>query len=342
VAMRAWSHLARALLLGAATLASGQTPIAGPVLGYLWDAPAGRIRPVLGVPGSATLGEPLALAGALRRAEIASGQAYALAVDDAERVVLVNAASGDLRALDVAAAGLDRIVFSPSGAAAALYYTDVPRAVLLTGLPGNPVARAAVDLSGLPALITAIAASDQDELLLFGTAQGVYLTGPRQSSPALVAPATTAGAIAFLENSRDALVADRERNEILWIRDVTGAAERVVVASEKDGVLRPVAIAAAEGNRKAIAALPGAVAVFDLNGGPPVITPCACSPSGLVRMRGNSVFRLNDGSAGPLFLAEPGGPDWRVVFVPGLIERRADGEAPAAFHGSVARGRSRP
>lgn len=326
MAMRVWSHLA-GLLLGAATLASGQTPIAGPVLGYLWDAQAGRIRPVLGVPGAATLGEPLALAGTLRSAEIASGQAYALAVDDAERVVLVNAATGESRPLEVAAAGLDRIVFSPTGAAAAIYYKDIPRAVLLTGLPENPATSAAVDLSGLPALITAMAASDQDELLLVGTAGGVYLAGPRQTSPTLVAPATATGAIAFLENSRDALIADRERNEILWIRDVTGAAERVVVASEKDGVLHPLAIAAAEGNRKAIAALPGAVAILDLNGGPPSITPCACSPSGLVRMRGNSVFRLNDGSAGPLFLAEPGGPDWRVVFVPGLA--RTNTEAPA-------------
>lgn len=339
--MRASRHLAWAsmLLLGA-TLASGQAPIAGPVLGYLWDAQIGGIRPILGIPGSSTLGDPINIGVALRTAEIAPAQSNAIAIDEAARVLIVNTSTGELRPLDVSAAGLDRIVFSPTGASAALYYSDKRQAVVATGLPESPETRV-VDLAGLPSLITAIAVSDQDGLLLLGTTEGVYVMAARQQAPALVAPATGTDAIAFLERSRDALIADRERNEIIWVRDVTGAAERVVLAGEQDGITRPIAVAATEDNRKAMAALPGAVAVMDLGGGAPVVVPCACNPSGLHRLKSASVFRLNDASTGPVFLVEAAGGEWRVVFVPGRAGTGPDAGAPATLAAPTARRRGR-
>ena len=54
---RGWSAEAR---IGQEKSASEQ-PISGPVLGYVFDANAASLRPLLGIPGASHVGGPMAL-----------------------------------------------------------------------------------------------------------------------------------------------------------------------------------------------------------------------------------------------------------------------------------------
>src|SRR5712692_8145017 len=70
-----------ATLLLALAGANAQTPprVKGPVLGYVWDQGSSGLRPILGIPGSSTLGPLLDLGVSIRLAEISPAQDYALA-----------------------------------------------------------------------------------------------------------------------------------------------------------------------------------------------------------------------------------------------------------------------
>jgi len=67
-------------LLLAAPLAAGAASLAGPHLGLMFDPGAKQIRPLLGIPGAATIGAPFPLTVNIERAWVAPGQDYALAV----------------------------------------------------------------------------------------------------------------------------------------------------------------------------------------------------------------------------------------------------------------------
>jgi hypothetical protein len=98
------------------------------------------------------------------------------------------------------------------------------------------------------------------------------------------------------------------------IRDVTGAASRLILAEAGDGISKPVAIAADHDGQRALVALDTSVAVLPL-GGSPALLPCGCNASGLYRLRGSSIFRLNAPSANPLLLLDAGTAGPRIMFI---------------------------
>src|SRR6266545_1404487 len=152
--------------LAAGALRAGD--IGGPVSGYLFDADARTVRPVLGIPGAATVGQPLDFGFDLKLAAVAPSQDYLVAAGSAGRVRLVRlggtAAAQDFDALHGAPG---RIVFSPRGSAALLVNDGT--ADVYAGLPGAP---ALARTLRLPATPSALAVSD-DAGLVFGVFDGV-------------------------------------------------------------------------------------------------------------------------------------------------------------------------
>ena len=99
-----------------------QSGIAGPVSGYVFDRSASALRPILGIPGAALLGEGLDVGSQITAAYVAPGQNWALAAT-AGGPVFFKLTSG--AALRIAVAGVtaspELVAFSPSGTAVALY-----------------------------------------------------------------------------------------------------------------------------------------------------------------------------------------------------------------------------
>ena len=313
--------------------------IEGPVLGFSVDQTAG-IRPILGLPGAATLGPPVISATGLDGVTLSPARDYALALLARGReVVLV----GNLRTtagasvLDVAP-GPARLAISPSGDAAVLYYAETARVQVLAGLPESPSVSWSLDLSGLSGSPAALAVSDGGGAVLVASAgepASVWLAtqgvGQRFLYTAAGSPSLT-----FLVGSLDAAIADGAAGAVVLVRDPAGQPQVTQIGGQSEGVSHPLAIAAAQDNSRIFVAnaQPAGVVSQSLTGADPATQPCARTPTGLERMAGGSVFRLNEPGGGPIWLLDAASASMRVVFVPEQMQlQRSTGRDPLPRRG---------
>jgi hypothetical protein len=307
----------------------GGKPIEGPVLGYVFDREKQLLWPLIGIAGASQMAPAFQLGVHLGGLEISSQQNYGLGHQTGTGEVHLFDLSGaqpaerEISGLDT---GIDRIVLSPSGDAAGLYDRQTKQVQIVTGLPDEPQVRGRVSVESLPGVLAALAISDSGELLLAGvseTARGsVHLLGP-QRSPRSVLPLGRPSSIAFLHNSSDAVITDYDRSEVVLVRDIAGAAQPNVLGGEREGILKPVAVAASADNARIFAASAQTkqVAILDINGGTPTFVRCECQPSRLKALADTAVFRITSSSVSPVLLLDAGHESNgqlvpRIVFVP--------------------------
>ncbi|MGE5568940.1 MAG: hypothetical protein ACM3S5_07890 [Rhodospirillales bacterium] len=306
--------VAAALILLAWQAPAQGPAIRGPMLGYVFDPGAAAIRPILGIPGAATLGAPLDLGEPILRAMISPRQDFALAVAASDsRVLAVSLPSGTAEGCQCAP-GPDRILFSPRGDAVALYYSAGAR---LHVLPRAGTVRGGdFDLSLFPGELTALAVSDSGAVLAAfsnGSAGAVYFLESGRE-PGLALSLSRASALAFLPASSDALATDDVDDRLYLIRDPGGRAEVTLAAAVGDGVEKPTAVLGLEGSR-ALAAAAGGLVITDLAAGASSVIECGFAPIDLQAL-GGSVYGLAAPSPGPMWLLDGDAPGARVFFVP--------------------------
>ena len=292
----------------------------GPVLGLAFDASVKGVRPVLGLPGAASLGAPFAVPFALDRAFLGNRGGFALATDQAAAVVVQVTAAGIRKLVGVTAAP-DKVVFSPSASTAALYYADRGVLEVVQHLPAAPKLTASLDLAALPGPVSALAVSDSGLVLAAcqtGTDSGAVFVFAKGRAMFSVLSVRRASAIAFRGTSDDALVADAEANLVSRIHDAAGRAAVTVLAGAAEGVSAPVALAAsADGRRAVIANGDGApVLLVNAETGAARAVSCSCRVAAAEPMAGNAVFRLTGPDESPMWLLDADPPNPRVLFVP--------------------------
>ncbi len=282
--------------------------IGGPVAGFVFDGSVAALRPILGIPGAATLGAPLDAGFTLSWASVAPRQDSAIAADSNGALHLLRLGSGiaEVRC-GVCPSSADAAVFSPSGTSVALH--SAGRVQIITGLPDAPATGASFEVV---APSPGLALSDDGAWLLVSAAGSAELFaasgGPRQLLRTGAHPL-----VAFAAGGHDAAVADPERGALTLIRDVAGAS----VERPLTGMRHARALAFSSDGSQLLLANPAerAVAVVDTASGALQTVACDCAPSGLTAM--GKVVRLNETGAGPLWLldaeatAEP-----RMLFVP--------------------------
>jgi len=319
--------LAVAATLMASPAADNAAPTAsiGPViLGYVFDPPAGGLRPITGMPAAALIGPPVHLGPSLSWAEIASRHNYALGIlAESKEVVVLDLEGGrpGWRPMEGVPPGPERMVLSPSGSAAALLYSDRRRLRVLTGLPGELSRSWEADLPPSPAEITAAAVSDDAGVALVGTIQddagAVLSVGPGGASR-LVWAGGRVSALRFRQRSRDALVADYGSHRVFLLRDAGGRNELLQAAGERNGISHPIDAAFSSDGRRVITitADSNSIVITDLDSGASSELTSPEKPSGLHPLQGESVFRLTDLAARPILVLEAGDPEPRVLLVP--------------------------
>jgi hypothetical protein len=319
---------------------NGWSQIRGPQLGYVFDQSQGILRPILGVPGASRLGEPLPLGVSLALAEISSKQDYALGVTQGEgKLVLIAFAEGDqassVQAIDSVGPGASHITLSNEGKSAAVFFPESHSLRILSGLPEKPQLAGEVDLrlAGFP---EASALDDEGELVILSVSENQGSRISLHSRETGLQSLGIFGKVSALKLSADrqVLVADRETQEVILIRDVLGAAQRIRLAAREDGIHDPVAVAFSREERRVFVANAGSrsIASLSVDGGPTALTFCDCTPTTLERLDGDGVFRLTGLSEKPLLMFEASATENRVLFVPldnarrdrALRERRAD------------------
>ena len=298
----------------------------GPLLGLAFDPVTAALRPLHGIPGAATIGEPFTFDFSAVRAAVSPAQNLALAVraDDAG-VMLIQMAGGTpsaVRLTDVGA-GPDSIVFGNTGAVAALYFASAGRVQVLQGLPDSPKVAREVDVSGFQAPLGPIAVSSENSTILLAAqdvdSQALYLI-PAAGEARRLGAFGSVSAAQFDRSGTDVLVADGKADAVYRIRDAAGSGETVLLASEKDGLVHPVDLAASPDGRILVADdKAGAVMIIQQDGGSSALIPCGGALTGLSRLPGGNVFRLSDPGDGPVWILDTGNSEPRILAVPPLL-----------------------
>lgn len=315
---------ALALLIAPAAVQPASNSIEGPRLGFVFDHATKSVRPILGIPGAATMGQALESGLDLRKIAISAMQDYVLATEGEHNQVVV-LATAHTPLVPVAVPGADRgpdqLSISAGGKAAALYYKGRNHIELISGLPGAPRISATLYLSA-GQVPSALAVSDDGQTLLVGVGDSVYWVSPSGEVPILKGLHKIVS-IALASN-HTALVADGVANQIHRVQNVTTAVEADVVAGPKQGIAAPIAVAMSHDGKRAFVAngKSGTVAILDLQAKTELgQLSCQCTPTGLDRLAGMDVFRLTEPSNQPMWVLEAAPHQSRIVFVPPAMKQ---------------------
>jgi len=296
----------------------------GPRMGLMFDPHNKSLRPILGIPGAATLGGPLEVGVEFDTAAVSPLQDYVILTTGERRIVeLINLNHLPLapRAIPGVERSPDVITFSPSGGAAALYHKYRGLIQVLTGLRTSPRVSAELYLSGR-IQPTALAVSEDGGAVLAGVGQSVYWVSASGEVP-LIKGLSKITAIAFTVG-HTALVADGVKNQVYRVHAATTAAEVEVVAGAQEGVKSPVALAFSRDNRYAFVAnaKSGGIVKLDLTEKTVIEKiSCGCTAATLDRLGADDVFRLTAASDRPMWVLDGTGQKSRVVFVPVDVPR---------------------
>jgi len=303
-------------LLGAAGAAMAQIDV--PQLGWVPDGT--RIRPVYGIPASASIGATLATQDFMRVAASASRNYVLVCATDTG---IVSVYQPDTGLTPVYGAGIapDSIVLSPGGSSAALWFNSINQVQIVTGLPEAPSIRQ-LDASFLGSSPDALALSDDGAWLAGTWTTGVYAFGPNGEVNRLPLEDRVT-ALGFFPGTHD--IAAASTAGLLRVTGVGSFVQVSNLAAFADSSPPTAAIAVTQDNRVVIAVdRSGFITAVQIESGAAATIDCGCSPEGLFAM-GPSAFRLTglQGGSFKLFDAALG----EVLFAPLALVQSAEGAA---------------
>jgi hypothetical protein len=178
--------------------ASLDTTVDAPSIGYVvYHAPL-ELRPILGVPGAARLGDPIPLPEGVINVLVAPD--HRSAILETESAVGVWTLDSSNPVVWFEAVSKVGITFSPSGSAAAL--RDGRTVRLMTGLPAAPSIARSVEI---PAGVTRMAVSDDGALLLAAVGNELWRIDAVQASLLPSIGDAEVRAVAFAPGSHEAV-----------------------------------------------------------------------------------------------------------------------------------------
>jgi hypothetical protein len=307
--------------------------LAGPALGHVADPGSHALRPIRGIPGAATWGDPLDAGADVSAIALSPRRAFAVLVSDAGvRVAALDGAGAPALSDPGLPPGFhpSMVVFSPSGANAALY--DAGSRALWT-LGG--AAPSAIDISMLAGAVATLAIGDGPEPAIAGVsgedAHSVFILDAK-GAYRIISGFGAVAALTFVGPGRDLAIADRGAQRVLLVRDpLSGSAPEILGApassrprpgfqlperpsANSDG---PFAIASsADGKFLAVASGRSASTLYSVAAGGSTEFRCDCDATALAPLTGNAVFRLGDAPGRTLWILDADSPEPRMVFVP--------------------------
>ena len=310
-------------LLSIASLASaGQLSgtLSGPSLGYVWNDSDGKIHPLLGMTGNATIGNGQDLGFAISQAVSLNGRYFLASTDASPSLIFINAVTvpASITAISNAPTGPSRIAASRGGTAASLYYEEPQRVLIVTGLPSAPKVTHAIDISAGGGTLSRMTVSDDGSLFLYSASQGAddaLFAWTPAAGHRLLTTADSISAIALTPGG-DAIVADASRGEIFSIADPKGSAGRLFLADDRSGVLNPTSVAVSNAGQIYIAnGGTDTILTLDSAGNLLRTQQCGCELAGFFPLK-DSLYRLSNRTDQTLYLLEAGANGDRVSFVP--------------------------
>jgi hypothetical protein len=288
------------------------------ILGYFWSSNDGTLRPLLGVTGSAQVGQSIVASGAYVSGVASIPSGLGLVEDQKGNLFSLNLPSSKATLIATGLPAPSQIVFSPQGADAIVYASGATSLTLISALNSQPQTMTIALPSGAK-LLAAIVSDAGTVLVATQTAPvAIDILSP---GGALLPLSTVAqpGGMSFLPGIENALIADRGKNTLSLLQNVsTSLAVHPLSAT---GINLPVAVASSRDSRWAVVANGGDKNILRIdleNGTAPSILSCSCQATQLSALAGVASFRLNDLGNGPLWIADLSGPTPQVLFVPAI------------------------
>ena len=308
-------------------------PISGLVIGYAWYPNQREVKAILGIPGAAYV-DPVDLGGAFGALAVSSPKKYALGVTQRSGDVLVVELPAPNRPavrveVGFVGAGVDQIVLSPSGLAAALYYRSSGSIEIIKGLPHNPQSAGERLRLELPPVLTALALSDDGESVLAAVSRGngnhVYAI-ERGVPPRFLASTGRVSSLSFVPNGKSALLTDYAADRVVWIQDVAGPSTVTRLVGRENGLLRPSAAAVSRAGDRFFVASSGNNQILVLNRSAEVldVIPSIRAPT-MLRRLGEDTFQFSTSDAGTIGIFRAMRSNHEVFFA------ASSGDAGAGF-----------
>jgi len=293
----------------------------GPVLGHVFDKASHSLRPIRGIPGAATLGDPLDFGFPLEDAVISSEQGFALGITNKRANVKLLRWTNGVSASDLPVVGAAGALYlSPLGTAAAVS-TDGWIGFITAITSDTP----RVDGVALDTAPVAAAVSDDGAYLLAVFADGSAMMLGRDGTRTSLHAPVAIKRVAFRPGSTDALAASD--NQVFLIQQSTSSAVFLTIASSVDGVSDPIGLGfLPDGNHVVIADTSGTILTIDLRNGQRSSIACGCKPVQLERMALPGAFRLTETLYEPQIVFD--GLAGRSFFVPAAPVRTAGERRP--------------
>ncbi len=311
------------VFLASLTTAGAQPAMQGPIPGLVFSS--GSIRPLLGIPGSASPG-PALLTG-LRWASIAPGGHWALISRSGRPAAACHfsdAGCSESSPADLLAA-IDSAVWSSDGAYALLRSSMSNQVQRLRFSESEASADAPVSLSGWGE-VTAMAidrSGDQMAIGVSGMNAGLYLLKPGQS-PELLASMARPAAAAFDATGKALFAVDLEAQRILEFDSGAGPVEFAPLSSSDELTPDPVGLAVSGNGRYLLVADAAnrAIRVYDRDLRSLANTlPLDFAPSRMDALSSGPTFLLNGSRANEWLMLLDAADIPRVYFVPAARTR---------------------
>jgi len=296
--------------------------VGGPALGFSTNADGSIVWPIIGIPGASLLGSRLAFGVGISAAEVSSQHDYLVAIRTEDgQPVISRLASGAIVPSPIAGTRPGPTVFaiSPTGGALGVFNQDARILQVLRGFPSAPEMAFEFDASNIAGRVTAMAVSDDASLALLGISRdGIdSLWIVSGASAGFVAP-NAASSITFFANRHDAAFADRASGLAYLLPNVTNTSSPILLLNRNEGVEGLTGIGVSDDGRFTViaGATSGSVGIVDMGTAAHTIVRCNCKPSGVHRMTGNALFRLNDPPDAMTTLLDLSSGKPRIVIVP--------------------------
>jgi hypothetical protein len=297
------------------------TVASGPTLGYLWDPAAGGLRVVYGLPGAAHEGAATYDSGTFSGATVCSPKSFALLLAKTGSVSLTSLPVGEPAQVAAKLSATQQVLLSPSCSSALIYAPDAANGFLIQGLPSKPQTTQIL-LSASGSILGAAVADSGSVLVATVGADGsaiIQAIASGSKSANSVGVLSKYGGMVFLPQSDKALLADAAKNVVILASQITGNISLAPIAGSVDGVSQPVAVASSADGLTAVVANSSGPAILRIDLSQqtsPVKIACNCSPSELVPLSGNLVFRLNEPGTGTVWAFDGDSSTSRTVFLP--------------------------
>jgi WD40 repeat protein len=287
-----------------------------PVLDYVYDSTARSLRPLTGIPGSASLESALAVSSKLEQAAVSPTRKYALASNmESGSLLLLRLSSSGLsqQNLDGSLAPADVIAFSSSGDYAAIYSSAAGKVQVWKGLNQEPALDREFDANE----IRALAISDDAVALVAATGSGLVSLG--QSDARSLSAGESYKDLAFIPGTHTLLAVDDTLDQVVLMRRADSDAEISMLAGAAEGIAGPFKIAVSADAQKVIVANARTQSVLVIDLASRALTPlaCDCTLDGLYRTQGNAVFRLTASPDTAISLLDADAPEPRILTIPG-------------------------